>query len=64
MKSTPVCRIALPQVSPSMPTHAEAECVPELPDASLGVGTVNVPVTAVQVAYRVVRSCGRDKNHY
>ena len=47
---TPVCRIALPQVSPSMPTHAEAECSPDSPDGSLGVGTVKVPVTDWNVA--------------
>ena len=41
--------MALPQVSPSMPTHAEAECVPEPPEGSLGVGTVNVAVTLLYV---------------
>lgn len=45
MKSTPVCRMAEPQVSPSIPTHAEAEYVPEPPEGVLGVGTVKVPVT-------------------
>ena len=49
LKSRPVCRIALPQVSPSIPTHADAECVPEAPDGSLGVGTVNVAVTDLKV---------------
>ena len=39
----------MPQVSPSMPTHADAECVSELPDGSLGVGTVNVAVTLLYV---------------
>ena len=41
--------MAVPQVSPSIPTHAEAECVPELPEGSLGVGTVKVPVTDLKV---------------
>ena len=45
MKSTPVWRIAVSQVSPSMPTHAEAEWVPEEPEGSLGVGTTKVAVT-------------------
>ena len=49
VKSTPVWRMAVPQVSPSIPTHAEAECVPELPEGSLGVGTVKVPVTDLKV---------------
>ena len=49
MKSTPVWRMALPHVSPSIPTHAEAEWVPELPEGSRGVGTVNVPVTDLNV---------------
>ena len=45
VKSTPVWRMAVPQVSPSIPTHAEAEWVPEAPEGSRGVGTVKVPVT-------------------
>ena len=45
LKSTPVWRIALSHESPSMPTHAEAECVPDPPEGSLGVGTTNVAVT-------------------
>ena len=49
VKSIPVWRIAVPQVSPSMPTHAEAECVPEPPEGSRGVGTVKVPVTDLNV---------------
>lgn len=43
MKSTPVWRIAFPQVSPSIPTQAEAAPLP------VGVGTVKVPVTDVKV---------------
>ena len=46
VKSTPVWRIAFPQVSPSIPTHAEA--APLLPE---GIGTVKVPVTVVKVPY-------------
>lgn len=47
VKSTPVCRIAVPQVSPSMPTQAEAEYeLEEPPLGTLGVGTVKVAVTA------------------
>ena len=49
VKSTPVWRMALPQVSPSIPTHAEAEWVPEPPEGSRGVGTVKVPVTDLNV---------------
>ena len=49
LKSTPVWRIALSQVSPSIPTQALAYAVVE-PEGAEGVGTVNVPVTAVQVA--------------
>lgn len=46
VKSTPVCRMAVPQVSPSIPTHAEAAKVPEpLPEGLDGVGTTNVAVT-------------------
>lgn len=44
VKSTPVWRMADPQVSPSIPTQADA--APSLP---VGVGTVKVPVTAVKV---------------
>ena len=32
-----------------MPTQADAECVPELPDGSEGVGTTNVAVTLLYV---------------
>ena len=49
VKSTPVWRMALPQVSPSIPTHAEAEWVPDPPEGSRGVGTVKVPVTDLNV---------------
>ena len=49
MKSTPVWRMAVSQVSPSMPTQAEAEWEPEPPEGSLGVGTVNVAVTLLYV---------------
>jgi hypothetical protein len=49
LKSTPVRRIALPQVSPSIPTHADAEAVFS-PGGGKSVGTVKVPVTATQVA--------------
>lgn len=52
LKSTPVWRIALSHESPSMPTQADAECVPELPEGSLGVGTVNVAVTDLYVPYK------------
>lgn len=48
-KSSPVCKIAESQVSPSMPTQAEAHCS-ALPPVLLGVGTVNVPVTVLYVA--------------
>jgi hypothetical protein len=41
VQSMPVCKIAVPQVSPSIPTHAEPEPV------VVGVGTVKVPVTDV-----------------
>ena len=44
-KSIPVCKIAVPQVSPSMPTQAEPE--PAFP-VFLGVGTVIVPTTEVK----------------
>lgn len=48
VKSMPVWRMAVPQVSPSMPTQADA--APELlPEAALGVGTVKVPVTDLKV---------------
>ena len=57
LKSTPVCKIALPQVSPSMPTQAEAYAV-LLPEGALGVGTVKVPVTPVQVAWVRMRTKG------
>jgi hypothetical protein len=53
VKSTPVCKIALLQVSPSIPTQAEAECEPE-PEED-GLGTVNVPVTDLYVAYHLGR---------
>lgn len=44
-KSTPVWRIAEPHESPSIPTQAEAEYLPEPPPEGFeGVGTVNVPV--------------------
>ena len=52
MKSTPVWRMALPQVSPSMPTQAEAACEPEEPEGSFGVGTVKVAVTDLYVPYQ------------
>ena len=32
-----------------MPTHADAECSPDWPDGSFGVGTVNVAVTDLYV---------------
>lgn len=57
VKSMPVWRIAVPQVSPSIPTQAEAEPLP------LGVGTVKVPVTDFQVPYKfnqiehIVKAC-------
>ena len=41
--------MAVPQVSPSMPTHADAACEPDAPEGSLGVGTVNVAVTLLYV---------------
>lgn len=44
-KSSPVCRMAVPQVSPSIPTQAEAEA--DLP-VLLGVGTMMVPTTEVK----------------
>ena len=49
VKSTPVWRIAVSQVSPSMPTQAEAACEPEEPEGSEGVGTVKVAVTDLKV---------------
>lgn len=44
VKSRPVCKMAVPQVSPSMPTQADAA-----PSPPVGVGTMNVPVTNVNV---------------
>jgi hypothetical protein len=46
----------VPHVSPSMPTQADAE-----PLGELGVGTVKVPVTAVNVPYEdgKVSSCSQ-----
>ena len=41
--------MAVWQVSPSIPTHAEAECDPDAPDGSRGVGTTKVPVTDLYV---------------
>lgn len=49
VKSRPVWRMAVPHVSPSMPTQAEAAYEPEPPPGADGVGTVKVPVTAVKV---------------
>jgi len=49
LKSTPVWRMAVWQVSPSMPTHADAKWPPLAPEGSLGVGTVKVPVTVLKV---------------
>lgn len=49
VKSIPVWRIAVWQVSPSIPTQADAEWKPVPPDGSEGVGTTNVPVTDFQV---------------
>ena len=51
VKSTPVWRIAVWQVSPSIPTQAEDEWLPEPPEGSRGVGIVNVPVTDLNVFY-------------
>lgn len=53
VKSIPVWRMAVPQVSPSMPTQADAECSLVWPEGSLGVGIVKVPVTLLKVF------CGR-----
>ena len=42
--------MALPYVSPSMPTHADAEYEPsDDPDGAEGVGTVKVPTTLLRV---------------
>ena len=49
VKSIPVWRMAVWQVSPSMPTQADAACEPDPPEGSLGVGTVKVPVTDLKV---------------
>ena len=49
-KSIPVWRIAVSQVSPSIPTHTERVSL-LLPDDVLRVGTVNVPVTEVNDPY-------------
>jgi hypothetical protein len=44
--------MADPQVSPSIPTHAEEEKVPDPePEGLDGVGTVKVPVTVLKVPY-------------
>ena len=40
-----------------MPTHADAECVPDEPDGSRGVGTVNVAVTDLYVPYTHTQTC-------
>lgn len=58
VRSTPVWRMAEPQVSPSIPTQTEAE-PEELPGAAWGVGTVKVPVTDVKVPYKIERLCIR-----
>lgn len=47
MKSTPVCRMALLYVSPSIPTHAAAAVDPPLGEE--GTGTVNCADTAVNL---------------
>ena len=49
-KSIPVWRMAVSQVSPSIPTHIERVSL-LLPDDVLRVGTVNVPVTEVKDPY-------------
>lgn len=64
VKSTPVCRMALPQVSPSMPTQAEDEWLLVLPEGSRGVGTVNVPVTVLKVPYRCCVSAKSSGCYY
>jgi hypothetical protein len=46
----------LPQVSPSIPTQADAAASCPLGDD--GFGTTNVPVTSVQVAYKMNVSIG------
>jgi hypothetical protein len=52
VKSTPVCKIAVLYVFPSMPTHAEAEYSPSVASTPLGIlgtGTVILPDTALNV---------------
>ena len=56
MKSTPVWRMALPQVSPSMPTQADEEWLLVLPEGSRGVGTVKVPVTVLKVPLPAIKT--------
>ena len=53
VKSTPVCKIAVLYVFPSIPTQAEAEYSPSVaatPDGADGLGTVNFPDTALNVS--------------
>ena len=52
VKSIPVCRIAVPQVSPSIPTHTEAEWVSKPSEGVRGVGTTKVPFTDLKVFCR------------
>jgi hypothetical protein len=47
LKSTPVCRMALVYVSPSIPTHAAAAADPPLGEE--GTGTVNCADTVVNL---------------
>ena len=63
VKSTPVWRMALPQVSPSMPTQAEEEWLLVLPEGSRGVGTVKVPVTVLKVPLPAIKTAPDLRTH-
>lgn len=49
VKSIPDWRMALEYVSPSIPTHADAEYEPEPPDGFDGVGTLKRPDAEAKV---------------